>query len=177
MNKISNIKFDIKNIDNLTLKVNFLFTNYYFMTKNLNFNFYVELIEKIKELTENNKKEDLIILEKFLKIINLNNIVKKDLNFFYNETLKFNEILSELQYDLESYCYDLNNNKKNNKNADKYNILLNELNDFLEKISEITKKIEVLFKFNFEKIYDEKNLKNFLLTIYDFKKSLDNFNI
>lgn len=177
MNKISNIKFDIKNIDNLTLKVNFLFTNYYFMTKNLNFNFYVELIEKIKELTENNRKEDLIILEKFLKIINLNNIVKKDLNFFYNETLKFNEILSELQYDLESYCYDLNNNKKNNKNADKYNILLNELNDFLEKISEITKKIEVLFKFNFEKIYDEKNLKNFLLTIYDFKKSLDNFNI
>lgn len=171
------VKFDIKNIDNLILKINFLFANYYFMTKNLNFNFYISIIEKIKDLNEKNAKEDLIILEKFLKIVNLNTIVKKDLSFFHNETLKIKEILFELQYDLESYCYDLNNKKENNDIVSKYNVLLNEVNDFLEKIDKIIKNIETLFVFDFEKIHDEKNLKKFLLIIYDFKNSLDNFNI
>ncbi len=175
---MTNTRIDIKNIDNTILKTTFLIANYYFMIKNYNFGFYVQIIEKTKELSEKEEKDKLLILEKALDILEINNIVKNDLKFLYEESLKYQEILDNIIYDVESFCYDLMNKKENKENKEKnekYNNLLNELKKYSENIKAIISNIEKIKNFNFKNFCNEKNTKKFLIELYDLKKKLDDF--
>ncbi|MEM5877537.1 MAG: hypothetical protein QXF12_01530 [Candidatus Aenigmatarchaeota archaeon] len=170
---MKNINDDNSNLENLILRYNFILSNIYFLFNNLNYGFYLSLIEKIGESLEKENNEILKLLKECFKILNITEILKKDFDFLEKECEKMGEILYEIRYDLENIRENSNNIQL--KQLKKVENTIKELDTILDIIRNNIQTISEIKKITTEDLLTNKGIRKFSILLLDLKKKINEF--
>lgn len=174
MNQVmKNIDDNNINLENLILRYNFILSNIYFLFNNLNYGFYLSLIEKIGESLEKENDKNLKLLKECFKILNITEILKKDFDFLEKECEKIEEILYEIRYDLENIRE--NSNNLQSKQLKKVENTINELDTILNIIRNNTQTISEIKKTTIEDLFTNKGIRKFSIFLLDLKRKINEF--